>query len=360
MRTIKELCVSIPTLNGITAQTITTARLTTRVLFSGPDTGIPVLFVHGNASSATYWEETMLALPIGYRAIAPDQRGYGDADRNQKIDARRGLDDLAEDVIALLDSLNIAKAHVVGHSLGGGVVWRLLTDYPDRWFTATLVCPSSPYGFGGTKDNDGTLCWPDGAGSGGGIVNQGFVQAMAAGDRSDEQGSPRFVMNNYYWKPPFKPEREEELLLSLLSEHTGDREYAGDMTPSANWPNAAPGVWGPINASSPIYAADISKLYQNAVKPHILWVRGSHDQIVSDQSLFDIGTLGALGVIPGWPGADVYPPQPMVSQSRAVLEKYQAAGGQYVEAVIEDTGHTPYIEKPEEFNQLFHAHLKGN
>src|SRR5215470_19612743 len=92
---------TVPTLAGITAKTITTPRLTTRVLFSGADDGIPVLFIHGNASSATYWEEVMLALPSGYRGIAPDQRGYGDADRSKKIDATRGLRDLSDDAAAL-------------------------------------------------------------------------------------------------------------------------------------------------------------------------------------------------------------------------------------------------------------------
>jgi pimeloyl-ACP methyl ester carboxylesterase len=47
----------------------------------------------------------------------------------------------------------------------------------------------------------------------------------------------------------------------------------------------------------------------------------------------------------------------MVSQTRAVLDQYQAAGGQYQEVVIDDTGHSPYIEKPDAFNALFHKHL---
>ncbi|MCB0203103.1 MAG: alpha/beta hydrolase, partial [Anaerolineae bacterium] len=71
---------TIPTLAGITPRTITTDRITTRVLFSGPDDGTPVLFLHGNSSSATWWEETMLALPASCRGIAPDQRGFGDAE----------------------------------------------------------------------------------------------------------------------------------------------------------------------------------------------------------------------------------------------------------------------------------------
>lgn len=350
----------IPTLPGITSKTITTARLTTRVLFSGSDDGIPVLFLHGNASSATFWEEVMLALPPGYRGIAPDQRGYGDADRSVKIDATRGLADLSDDAAALLDTLGIAKAHVAGHSLGGGVLWQFMIDHAPRILTVTQVCPGSPYGFCGTKDVNGTLCWPDGAGSGGGIVNGVFAQAMADGDRSTDnpQASPRIVMNNFYFKPPFIPAREEDLLSSLLSEHVGSQEYPGDFVASPNWPNVAPGKLGPANALSPLYAGDITKLYAITPKPPVLWVRGSHDQIVSDNSLFDLGTLGALGAIPGWPGADVFPPQPMVGQTRAVLDKYQAAGGQYQEVVMQDTGHTPYVEKPDEFNRVFHAHIR--
>ncbi|NWF68259.1 MAG: alpha/beta hydrolase [Chloroflexi bacterium] len=352
---------TIPTLPGISAKTITTPRLTTRVLFSGSEDGAAVLFIHGNASSATYWEETMLALPAGFRGIAPDLRGYGDADRSAKIDATRGTGDFCDDLIALLDHLGVQQAHVAGHSMGGAIIWQLLAEHGARFLSATLVAPGSPFGFGGSKDVNGTPNYPDYAGSGGGIVNPVFTQLMAAGDRGTDnpQASPRIVMNSFYWKPPFKPAREEELLSSLLSEHVGSEQYPGDFTPSANWPNVAPGVWGPINALSPKYAMDINKLYNSSHKPRVLWVRGSHDQIVGDQSLFDFGTLGALGAVPGWPGAEIYPPQPMVGQVRAVLEKYQAAGGHYSEAVIEDTGHTPYIEKPEEFNRLFHTHLKG-
>src|SRR5690349_21387367 len=112
---------TIPTLSGVTPQTITSPRISTRVLFSGPDNGIPVLFLHGNASSATFWEQAMVDLPARYRAISPDQRGYGEADRSKKIDATRGMGDFSDDAFALLDALGIQKAHVAGHSMGGSV-----------------------------------------------------------------------------------------------------------------------------------------------------------------------------------------------------------------------------------------------
>lgn len=351
----------VPTLDGVNAQQIVSARLSTRVLFTGPENGIPVIFLHGNASSATYWEETMLALPSAFRGIAPDQRGYGDADRNMKIDGTRGAGDWSDDLAALMDALKIDSAHLVGHSAGGAVLWRFMMDHPQRIRTVTLVAPGSPYGFGGTKDIDGTPCFADCAGSGGGVVNPEFAKLIAAGDRSADnpQASPRVVMNSFYWKPPFIPAREEDLLSSLLSEHIGEDAYPGDMTPSENWPNVAPGKWGPINALSPKYLHGIDALYAIEPKPPVLWVRGSDDQIVSDTSFFDLGTLGQMGLVPGWPGADVYPAQPMVSQTRAVLEKYQAAGGAYTEVVIADTAHTPYIEKPDEFNGYLHSFIQG-
>ncbi|MBI4315508.1 MAG: alpha/beta hydrolase, partial [Chloroflexi bacterium] len=55
----------------------------------------------------------------------------------------------------------------------------------------------------------------------------------------------------------------------------------------------------------------------------------------------------------------VYPPQPMVAQTRQVLAQYAANGGKVAEHVIADSGHSPYIEKPDEFMALLTAHLKS-
>jgi pimeloyl-ACP methyl ester carboxylesterase len=345
-----------PTLAGITAQTITTARLSTRLLSCGDANGTPVIFVHGNVSDATFWEETMLALPKGYRAYAYDQRGYGEADPEKKINATLGLADLADDLAALMDALDVQKAHLVGHSAGGSVLWRFMMDYAERARTVTVVCPGSPYGFGGTKA-DGSPNFDDFAGTGAGTVNAAFPPMLAAGERGDAQGTPRWTMRSFYFKPPFVSAREEDLLSSMLATHVGEQDYPGDIAPSANWPNVAPGKWGMVNALSPAYAKDPSNLYGLDAKPPVLWVRGVADQIVADLSFFDIATLGKLGMVPGYPGEDVCPPQPMVAQTRDVLEKYKASGGDYEEVAL-DAGHTPYLEAPEAFNSAFHAFLK--
>jgi pimeloyl-ACP methyl ester carboxylesterase len=351
---------SVSTLPGVTPRMIATDRITTRVLFTGPEDGVSVLFLHGNASSATWWEQNMLTLPPGYRGIAPDLRGFGDADREKKVDATRGAGDWADDAVALLDHLGIDQAHIVGCSLGGCVVWHMLREYPGRFLTATLADAGSPFGFGGTKDVEGTPCYDDFAGSGGGLVNPEFVKLLAEGDRTmDSQASPRAAMRALVFKPPTVPEREEDLLSSMLSIHLGEQDNPGDFVPSPNWPYVAPGVWGSANALSPKYMGDVGRLYAVEPKVDVLWVRGSHDLAVSDTAASDPGTLGSMGLIPNWPGVEVYPPQPMLGQIRHTLERYAAAGGSYKEVVIEDAGHAPFIEKPEAFDAVLHGHLGG-
>jgi pimeloyl-ACP methyl ester carboxylesterase len=340
-----------------TSRRITTARLTTRVLFSGPEDGIPVLFVHGNLSAATWWEETMLRLPPAYRAIAPDLRGYGEADPAALIDATRGLSDLSDDLAALLTTLKLDAVHLVGHSLGGGVLWTFLTDYPGHVLSLTQVAPSTPFGFGGVRP-DGKACFADGAGSGAGAVNPEFARLLAAGERgADTPFHPRSILNTYVWKPPFVPARIEEILTSALAQQTGPKAYPGDALASANWPTVAPGRFGPINAMAPIYQSDPLGFVRAGTLPPILWLRGADDPVVSDTSLFDLGTLGSLGAVPGWPGLDVFPPQPMIRQTASALDAYAAAGGRVTRVVLEDCGHSPYLEQPDAFDAALHAHL---
>ena len=92
---------AVKTLEGISSETIKTKRLQTRVLVTKNRTGTPVLFIHGNASSATFWEEIMLQLPTGFWGLAPDLRGYGGADTSKLIDATKGCADWVEDLIEL-------------------------------------------------------------------------------------------------------------------------------------------------------------------------------------------------------------------------------------------------------------------
>lgn len=341
-----------------TSQMITAGGLRTRVLSHGPEDGVPVVFVHGNLSSATWWEETMRRLPDGYRAIAPDLRSYGAADPDVKVDATRGMRDFSDDLAALCAALEITMAHFVGHSLGGAVLWQLLADHPARVASLTQVCPGSPFGFGGCHP-DGRSCFPDGAGSGASAVNPEFARLLAEGARgADSPFHPLSILNTFVWKPPFVPARIDDILSAALSQHTGPADYPGDKTASGNWPGAAPGKFGPINAMAPIYQDAPLGFTAHAHAP-ILWIRGADDPVVSDNSLFDLGTLGQADAVPGWPGAEVYPPQPMIAQTGAALDAYEAAGGKVTRIVFDDCGHSPFLEKPEAFDAALHAHLSS-
>jgi pimeloyl-ACP methyl ester carboxylesterase len=337
---------------------IPTARLQVHALTCGPDDGLPVLFIHGNGASATFWEETMQALPPGLRAIAPDLRGYGDTEP-LPVDATLGLGDMVDDVLAMIDLLGLTSYHLVGHSMGGGVAMKLTMARPAAVLSLTLVDTVSPYGYSGSKDVDGTPCYDDGAPAGAGSVNPEFVRLMGEKDRGlDNPTSPRNVLRQFYVKPPFIPAREEELVSSMLALRIGDDWYPGDAVPSPNWPTVAPGKRGIVNAFSRLYF-DASGIVDIQPKPPVLWIRGADDTIVANNAFWDIAALGAMGFVPGWPGAEACPPQPMIDQIRAVLEQYTANGGAYREEVIADAGHSPFLEKPEEFNRLFHAFIGG-
>jgi pimeloyl-ACP methyl ester carboxylesterase len=349
---------SIATLPGVTAERVVTSRLGTRVLFAGPDSGDPVLFLHGNLSSATWWEEVLVSLPAEFRAIAPDQRGFGDADADAHIDATRGMGDLAGDAIALLDHLGIERAHLVGSSMGGSVVWRLIMEHAPRILTAVQVAPGSPYGFGGTRDAEGTPCHDDFAGSGAGLSNPGLVARIRTGDvGADHPMAPRRALRLAVMKPGFVAAREDALVMAMLAVHLGERDFPGDVEPSPNWPHVAPGRWGVNNALSPRHAGDVAALYRAVPRPDILWIRGSDDVVVSDCAAGDPGTWGPGGLVPGYPGSEVYPPQPMIAQTRAVLDRYAAAGGRYREVVLDGAGHAPYLDSLDAFNAALHRHL---
>lgn len=349
-----------PLLRGITQATVDTGRLKTHVLVAGPQDGDPIVLVHGNMSSGPFWEETMLVLAgEGYRVLAPDLRGYGDTEA-VPVDGTRGMRDWSDDLKALVTTLDLGRFHLVGWSMGAGVAMQYAIDHGADLLSLTLESPISPYGFGGTRDEHGTPGYSDFAGSGGGTANPEYVRLVKEGDRGDESPfSGRSVLNNFYFKPPFRvsPEREEAFVTSVLKTRIGDDFYPGGMTDSPNWPNVAPGTGGFNNAMSPKYL-NLSGFADIEDRPPVLWVRGADDQIVSDTSLFDFGFLGQLGAVPGWPGAEVHPPQPMVGQTRAVLEAYKANGGNYWEVTIADCGHSPHIEKPEEFNTALLKHLR--
>lgn len=349
----------IPVSPGITSRFIEVNGIRLHILERGnADAPQKIIMVHGNVAAATWWEEIMLALDENeYHSVALDMRGYGASDP-APVDATRGLRDYTDDIFALVRHLGWGKHHFVGHSLGGSIGYTYLLDHADDVLTLTAIAPGSPYGFGGTKGVDGTPCYDDFAGTGGGLHNADYIKMMQANYReADHPLAPRSRIRGTIFKPPFIHPREEAILDALNSTHVSEDNYPGDIAPSPNWPMFAPGTRGVNNALSPKYDRSYEIVNIQGHKPPILWIRGADDTLVSNQSFGDIATLGKMGFVPGWPGDAVFPSQPMIDQTRAVLEKYKAAGGDFAEHVFEDCGHSPQAEKFDQFMPLFKSFI---
>jgi len=111
---------------------------------AGPLDGDVVVCLHGFPQDRRAWSEvTPLLAAAGRRVLAPDQRGYSPAACPPGRHAYR-VGDLADDVLALLDEVGAARAHVVGHDWGGAVAWALATRAPQRLSGLTVLSTPHP------------------------------------------------------------------------------------------------------------------------------------------------------------------------------------------------------------------------
>jgi 3-oxoadipate enol-lactonase len=98
--------------------------------------GQPLLFIHGLGSSARDWELQVTEFSKTYKVITFDLRGHG---QSGKPPGPYSIALFASDTAALLRSLGVASAHVVGLSLGGGIAFQLAIDSPAVVRTMTIV-----------------------------------------------------------------------------------------------------------------------------------------------------------------------------------------------------------------------------
>ncbi|MBN8870704.1 MAG: alpha/beta fold hydrolase [Solirubrobacterales bacterium] len=98
--------------------------------------GPPVLLVHGITSSSRTWKSVMPRLAENYTVIAPDLLGHG---RSAKPQGDYSLGAYASGMRDLLVALDVPKATVVGHSLGGGIAMQFAYQFPDRISRLVLV-----------------------------------------------------------------------------------------------------------------------------------------------------------------------------------------------------------------------------
>jgi pimeloyl-ACP methyl ester carboxylesterase len=112
-----------------------------RIYYEVAGEGDPLVLVHAGIADSRMWEDQLVAFADCYRVIRYDMRGYGMTEMVERPFSHH------EDLHALLDSLDVERAHLVGCSMGGGAVLDFALEYPRRVGNLVLV-GSAVGGFG--------------------------------------------------------------------------------------------------------------------------------------------------------------------------------------------------------------------
>ena len=143
--------------DGITMTQVDVGDFTFDVRTAGPDEGEVVLLLHGFPQTSYEWRHQLRALgEAGFRAVAPDQRGYSPGARPSRVEDY-ALPLLVGDVLGLADAIGAERFHVVGHDWGAAVAWGVAIAAPNRVITANPVSVPHPDAFARVL-NDPTSC----------------------------------------------------------------------------------------------------------------------------------------------------------------------------------------------------------
>ena len=144
MKFIRHIALAVLFVVSLSAQastTIETPNGTFPLIDQG--TGPAVLLLHGFPDSKDVWKHQIPALTeAGFRVIAPDLRGYGDAPSPMTKEAY-AIPVLMSDVIGMLDALGLDKVYLVGHDWGAGLSWQLASFFQHR-FNSMIVLSVGP------------------------------------------------------------------------------------------------------------------------------------------------------------------------------------------------------------------------
>ena len=252
----------------------------------GTPNGHTVMIFHGNNFAGFYFGNIIDALrKEGFRVIVPDQIGYG---RSSKPIIPYNFNDMARNTRAILQSLKIDKAMIVGHSMGGMLAARFATQYPD--VTERLVI-YNPIGL-----TDGRFDRPAGS------IDEQYKNALGATFQSIRASLMRYVAHNpAAWTPEF--------------ENYAQLRYA--WTLGADWPRLAM----------------VQTLINNVIYA---------DPVVYDWPHIKAPTLAFGGA------EDVLPGSPKVFQDRMKLIADTIPNGNGKLHLLPGLGHVPHMEAPDE------------
>ena len=234
---------------------------------AGPANGRPVLLLHGFPQSSLSWLPVMHTLAAaGYRAVAPDQRGYSAGARPADVAAYR-VSQLVSDVLALADTMQMGRFDLVGHDWGGMVAWVTAAQHPGVVRSLSVVSTPHP----------GAL-----------------AAALSAGD-PDQTARSAYV---HVFRRPAEPERillgeggDGEGLRSMFAATGLDEAQAGEyvslmqapgaMTAALNWYRAIP-----FAAATPPSPVEVPSLFAWGARDRFVtraaatscgaWVRGPY------------------------------------------------------------------------------------
>ena len=267
--------------------------------------GRTVVLLHGRNFPSSYWEPVIKTLAgAGYRVVVPDQIGFA---KSSKPQGELHFDTLARNTIALLDHLQIAKADIVAHSMGGMLAVRIARAYPDR--VAHLVL-TAPIGL-----EDYRLYVPP----------TPTEKILEHEDRLTAEGYRKQLETNYSLKLP--PEQVTPFIDSRFN-IKGSAEYP-------RWLHA--------------FASSAQMIYREPVAHEI--------PLLTQPTLFIMGADDHNA--PGRPNA----PEALRPKMGHNAELAQALATKMADAraeVIPDTGHLAFLEAPQKFNELVLAFLSGH
>jgi pimeloyl-ACP methyl ester carboxylesterase len=259
--------------------------------------GSTIVLLHGKNFNGAYWEQTAKTLAAkGYRVIIPDQLGFGKSSKPVQLQYSFQL--LAQNTKQLLDSLNVGKVSVAGHSMGGMLATRFALMYPQRVSKLILVNPI------GLEDWKLKVPYMD--------IDKQYNKEL----KQNYDSIKKYQLVNYYhgnWKP------EYDTWLNLLAGWTLHKDY-----PIIAW-NAA-------LTSDMIFTQPVVYEFKNIKTPTLLII-GQEDRTAIGKNTVADAVQKTMGNYP-WLG----------KQTQRLIP-----GSKLIE--LEGVGHIPHIEAFERFSE---------
>jgi pimeloyl-ACP methyl ester carboxylesterase len=208
--------------------------------------GEPVVLLHGFGASTYSWRKVVPALAERYRVVAIDLNGFGYTQRPRSRESytREGQ---AKLVMATMDALGIARAHLVGHSYGGGITLYLASRHPERFRSMVLVDSSAPTYANDRRSRAAALRPLDAL----------FVRTVALRPRAIRKA----LLRSFWDDSKVTPELVRAYFDRVAVEGVGYAFY---------------GLTAPAPPGPPV------ELEKIAIPPLVVW--GAHDELISPES----------------------------------------------------------------------------